>query len=162
VPIEPRWHRLLFPDAEPSDDDALFPATEGLAAQPFGNALRKAYLCNSPSRLLRPGDPLLFYRSRDEQAIFVVGVCEYTFASGDAAEIAARVGKRTVYRFEEIEAMTRNGEVIVLMFRQDRILRNDPITLEELLESQLVHSWPQSITMARSEGLNWLLKRLDE
>jgi len=56
VPIEPRWHRVLFPDAEPVEADALFPATLGLTTQPFGNALRKAYLCNAPSRLLRPGD----------------------------------------------------------------------------------------------------------
>ena len=148
VPIQPRWNGRCSPMLTLK----VVPASEGLAVQPFGNALRKAYSRNSPSRLLRPGDPLLFYRSEDEKAIFVVGVCEYTFASGDAAEIAARVGKRTVYQLEEIEAMTRNGEVLVLMFRQDRILRNDPITLEELLESHLVHSWPQSITKGSIGG----------
>ena len=103
IPIEPRWHRLLFPDAEPVDEDALFPASLGLTTQPFGNALRKAYLSNAPSRLLRPGDPLLFYRSSDERAVHVVGVCEDTLVSRDPAEIVAAVGRRTVYSLEEIE-----------------------------------------------------------
>lgn len=55
VPIEPCWHRVLLPDAEPPDD-ALFPAIDGLKIHPFGNALRKTYLCHSRSRLLHRGD----------------------------------------------------------------------------------------------------------
>lgn len=161
VPIEPRWHRMLFPDAEPADD-ALFPATLGLSVQPFGNALRKAYLCNAPTRLLQPGDPLLFYRSSDEKAVYVVGVCERTVVSRDPAEIAAVVGRRTVYSLDEIDALARNGEVLVVLFRQDRVLRADPITLEELRSARAVAAWPQSISRIRPEGTAWLAQRLDE
>jgi len=160
IPIEPRWHRLLFPDAEPVDEDALFPATLGLTTQPFGNALRKAYLCNAPSRLLRPGDPLLFYRSSDEKAVHVVGVCEDTLVSRDPAEIVAAVGRRTVYSLQEIENLTRRNDVLVVMFRQDRILRSEPITLDELIQGGVLTSWPQSVTKTRPEGTAWLAQRL--
>jgi len=159
VPIEPRWHRVLFPDAEPADN-ALFPATEGLTIQPFGNAIRKAYLCNSPSRLLRRGDVLLFYRSGDEKAVFVVGVCENVMVSSNAEHIAATVGRRTVYSVDDIAALAKRSEVLVLQFRQDRIL-TEPIDLEELVAAQVVRSWPQSITRSRGEGAEWLAQRLD-
>lgn len=159
VPIEPRWHRVLFPDAEPVDG-ALLPATAGLAIQPFGNAIRKAYLCNSSSRLLRPGDTLLFYRSEDEKAVYVVGVCEDVMVSASAEHIAATVGRRTVYSMDDIAAMARNRDVLVVQFRQDRILTEEPIDLEELLAAGVIRSWPQSITRTRPEGLEWLTQRL--
>lgn len=161
VPIEPRWHRVLFPDAEPEEPEALFPARLGLANYPFGNALRKAYLSNSPSRLLAPGDPLLFYRSQDEKAVYVVGICEDTLVSRDPAEIAAFVGRRTVYAYADIEDLCRRGVVLSVMFRQDRVLRDDPITLDELTSSGLLRSWPQSIARLHQEGLPWLRQRLD-
>jgi GNAT superfamily N-acetyltransferase len=160
IPIEPRWHRVLFPDAEPVKEEGLFPESQGLVNQPFGNALRKAYLCNSPTRLLGPGCPLLFYRSQDEQAVFVIGVCEETLVSREAAEIAAHVGRRTVYTYEEIEGLTRRGDVLVVRFRQDRILRDDPITLDDLKQAGLARTWPQSIARTRPEGLTWLQQRL--
>lgn len=160
IPIEPRWHRLLFPDAEPVED-ALFPAIDAVTA-PFGNALRKAYLCKTPSRTLNPGDPVLFYRSGDEQAVHVVGVCESTLASRDPDQIAAEVGQRTVYSLDQITAMTEQAEVLVVVFRQDRILRDRPISLAEARAAGLVRSHPQSIMRARSEGLGWLRQRLDE
>lgn len=160
VPIEPRWHRVLFPDAEPPDD-ALFPVTEGLKIQPFGNALRKAYLCRSPSRLLRSGDTMLFYRSGDEQAVYVVGVCEDVFVSGDPDEIAAAVGRRTVYSLDDITGLTRKGPVLVIQFRQDRVL-SDPIEREELTSAKVVRSWPQSITRVNQEGEAWLTRRVAE
>lgn len=162
VPIEPRWHQVLFPDAEPLDPQGgLFPKFLGLQTQPFGNALRKAYLCNSPTRLLSPGSPLLFYRSQDEKAVFVVGVCEQTHVSRDPAEIAALVGRRTVYSYSQIEELARLGEVLVVLFRQDRVLRQDPITLEDLQREGVSLTWPQTITRTRTEGARWLQQRLD-
>lgn len=160
VPIEPRWHRALFPDAEPVG--GLFSEQLVSPNHAFGNALRKAYLCNASTRLLEPGDPLLFYRSHDEKAVYVVGVCERTLVSRDPLEIAATVGRRTVYSFEEIEQLTSRGEVLVVMFRQDRVLRGEPITLSEILGSGLARSWPQTIGRVRKEGIPWLKERLGE
>lgn len=162
VPIEPRWHRLLFPDAEPArlDEETLFSATVGVETHPFGNALRKAYLCHAATRQLRPGDPLLFYRSRDEQAVFVIGVCESVHRSTKADEIAALVGRRTVYTYAEIQGQVQRNEVLVVLFRQARVLRADPITLDDLIAANAARGWPQTIQEVREEGLGWLQQRL--
>ncbi|TCJ21655.1 hypothetical protein [Nocardioides jejuensis] len=159
VPIEPRWHRVLFPDAEP-EEGALFSAAD-VGTRPFGNALRKAYLCNASTRLLKPGDPLLFYRSHDEKAVFVIGVCESTLVSQDPDEILAEVGNRTVYPLADIKALARRGDVLVVKFRQDRVLRANPITIDELRAAKAVNGWPQQIQRIREEGREWLSIRSD-
>lgn len=161
VPIEPRWHRLLFPDAEPAHlDSALFPLSAGVTTHPFGNALRKAYICHANTRKLRPGDPLLFYRSGDEKAVFVVGVCESIHASSNADEIAALVGRRTVYTYAQIQAQVKHKEVLVVLFRQAKVLRADPLTLEDLKAAGAARAWPQTIQKTRPEGTAWLTQRL--
>lgn len=134
VPIEPRWHRLLFPDGEPVED-TLFPATLGLSAQPFGNALRKAYLCNASSRLLRPGDPLLFYRSRDQKAVYVVGVCEDTLVSQEPDEIIATVGRRTVYSLQEIQ------QRVLPRTERRRARQHAPAELMAMVRPEIYGSW---------------------
>lgn len=158
VPIEPRWHRWLFPDAEA--DDGLFPIALGAGSQPFGNALRKAYLCHAQARSVRPGDPLLFYRSRDQQAVTVVGVCEQVHVSSSPTDIAALVGRRTVYTYAQIEDQTQSAPVLVLLFRQCLVLRNDPVTLEDLVRHGLLRAHPQSVTRVHQKGLPWLRVRL--
>lgn len=162
VPIEPRWHRLLFPDAEPAhlDTETLFSATVAVETHPFGNALRKAYLCRAATRRLEPGDPLLFYRSKDERAVFVVGICESVTVSADVDEIAALVGRRTVYTYAEIQDQVQHGELLVVLFRQARVLRADPITLDDLQAAGAARGWPQTIQQIRQEGIEWLRQRL--
>ncbi len=159
VPVRPRWHRVLFPDAErtPEETGALFPADLALGAQPFGNALRKAYICHAKTRRIRKGDALLFYRSGDERAVFVVGVCESVHVSGDPDEIAGVVGRQTVYTYDDIVRQTLNGLVVAIMFRQARVLSRDPITIADLLGAEVLRGHPQSATEFRSEkGVRWL------
>jgi predicted RNA-binding protein with PUA-like domain len=122
--------------------------------------LRKAYLCHANTRQLSPGDPLLFYRSGDEQAIFVVGVCESIHASTNADEIAALVGSRTVYTYDQIQAQVKHKEVLVVLFRQARVLRADPITLDDLRTAGAARGWPQTLQKIRPEGTAWLTQRL--
>ena len=61
-----------------------------------------------------------------------MGVCESVTASIDADEIAALVGRRTVYTYAQIQAQVQHGEVLVVLFRQARVLRADPITIDDL------------------------------
>lgn len=160
VPIVPAWHRILFPDAEPTPEPTLFPEQFGLQTYPFGNALRKAYLCHSPSRLVAAGDTLLFYRSGDLKAVQVIGVCEKIFVSQDPDEIAAVVGQRTVYSLSDIGRMAARGPVVIIRFRQDRILQKPPIDLSELIANGVLKSWPQSLTKVPSNSLPWLTDRV--
>lgn len=161
VPIQPRYHALLFPETEPQRlllDDP----------QPYGCAIRKAYLCNSRTQQLRCGDVLLFYKSKSdgkeptlhEQAIVCVGVVEKVVRSSEAASIAREVGRRTVYRYAEIEAMA-SRPVLAILFRHAVTLRK-PLGLAEILSQRLLQGVPQSIAEVRGEVTTWTISRVLE
>ncbi len=153
VPIQPRFHAILFPEGEVQTQLAVLP-------RPYGNALRKAYLCNAPIRRLGGGDTLLFYRSHDARAVTALGVVEEVLVSRDADEIVAMVGQRTVYSYDEIRRLAR-GEVLAILFRQDRLLEH-PISLQELQSHGAIRTAPQSITSLSGGAVEWLAERVDE
>jgi len=152
VPIKPIYHRMLFPDAERALQLSLAPG-------PYGNALKKAYLCHAATRQLQPGDTLLFYRSGDAKSVTAVGVLEDALVSADPIEVARFVGKRTVYDFEQIEGMSQRREILALLFRQATLL-DDPIDLAELQIEGKVRQWPQTVSAFPREGTEWLRGRL--
>jgi len=164
VPIEPRWHDQLFPEQAPerrSEQLELF-ATGTPVTQPWGNALRKAYLCNSPTRQIRAGDVLLFYRSTDRQSVSAIGIVEDTLRSADPDEIVRFVGRRTVYSPQEIAYMARSVRgVLSVLFRQDRF-QEPPWTLENLRAVNVLRGWPQSITKLTGARAEWVRERLAE
>ncbi|HEY8211695.1 MAG TPA: GNAT family N-acetyltransferase [Myxococcaceae bacterium] len=147
VPIQPRFHRLLFPDAE-----AQLSLSAG--AHPFGNAIRKAYLCHAQIRQIEPGAILLFYRSETERSVRVVGVAEDTLVSDNAAAIARFVGTRTVYALRDIEEMARQS-VLAILFRQARIV-SPPMPLTQLQQVGVLRQPPQSIMRVPEATLPWV------
>lgn len=151
VPIRPQYHRILFPECEKQ----LLLGTE---VHPFGNSIRKAYLCHSQIRQVEPGNVLLFYRSQDHQAITAIGVAEETLVSDDAAEIARYVGKRTVYPYSEIKRMAEKP-VLALLFRLSRTL-GDPWPLDLLKRAGIVKRAPESIMEVRKEAIEWIADQL--
>ena len=157
VPIEPRWHDQLFPEQAPRHQAAqlaLFGAAE-VQTHPWGNAIRKAYLCNAATNQVREGDVLLFYRSSD-QRFSAVGIVEEVIRSSDADEVMQFVGRRTVYSASEITEMARRARgVLAIRFRQDRFLEQ-PLTLADMKMAGALRSWPQSITRLRQEGMPWV------
>jgi L-amino acid N-acyltransferase YncA len=150
VPIQPTYHRALFPEGEDPPP---------LVVEAFGNALRKAYLSNAPVRRIGRGALLLFYRSHDEQAVTAVGVVEDVLMSRDPLAIQHFVGNRTVYTEAQIEELC-TSEVLVILFRFDRML-DVPITLVALIERGLLSAHPQTITQARPGGIQWLREILE-
>ena len=60
VPIQPQYHEILFPDyLSPSQAQMrLFRAPNSA-----GNAIKLAYLCHTPTKSVRSGDVMLFYRT---------------------------------------------------------------------------------------------------
>lgn len=80
--------------------------------------------------------------------------------STKAEQIAAVVGRRTVYSMAEIHEMARTREVLVVQFRQDRILSSEPVGIEELVMAGVIQRSPQSITKTRPEGAAWLARRI--
>jgi hypothetical protein len=154
VPVEPRWHDLLFPDY-------MAQLSLMTGEHPYGNALRKAYLSNANTRRVQPGATLLFYRSHDLSAVTVVGVVERVVIS-DVPEVVARhVGRRTVYTFDDITRLCRAARpVLAVLFRQDRLLE-PPWPRHKLEAAGVLNGQPQSITEVRNEeGRHWLQQRL--
>ncbi|MEQ1903945.1 MAG: GNAT family N-acetyltransferase [Pirellulaceae bacterium] len=150
VPIEPKYHRLLFPELE-----TQVSFWNGETA--FGNSIRKAYLCHSPTKMLSPGDLLLFYRSQDFRNIQALGVVESTIRTSSPLALMEYVGQRTVYSKAEIEELCQS-EVLAILFRQ--VSLNVRITLDQLRSSGAVLSPPQSITRIRKTAVPWIQKML--
>lgn len=152
IPIQPRYHMLLFPEAERQLQ--LIPGLH-----PFGNSIKKAYLSLAKTRSIAAGSVLLFYRSDDWQAVTSIGIAEDALVSSSPPEIARYVGKRTVYSLPEIEQMCERGEVLALLFRQARLLR-PPIPLSDLQREHALSGPPQSIVRLSEEALPWIRSRL--
>lgn len=109
VPIQPSYHRSLFPDFDPVP--GYQHTLDGTVSPTYaaGNAIRKAYLSNSATGKVRPGDVLLFYRSQDVQAVTRIGLVEETRVCQTPTEIIDFVGNRTVLSDDVLKEMcTRN------------------------------------------------------
>lgn len=161
VPIEPRWHDQLFPEQAPQQQSTqltLFGAAEE-AIHPWGNALRKAYLCSSPTNQIQSGDCLLFYRS-GYQSVSAVGIVEGVQRTAEVDELIRFVGGRTVYSVDEIGDMARRARgVLAIRFRQDRFLE-PPLTLTDMQLAGVLKSWPQSITQLKGSARTWTRDQL--
>lgn len=155
VPIQPTFHVSLFPELSASQRP-LFSTFQ----KPCGNSIRKAYLCHSPTRKIRPGDNLCFYRSRDLSALTCLGVVEETYRSTSSKEIARYVGKRTVYSYPEIESLCKK-EVLAILFRLSRPITPN-ITLRNLMENSILKAQPQSITELNQSSTKWIRAKIEK
>lgn len=151
IPILPTFARILFPESR--SQWHLFPGTH-----PFGNAIRKAYLCNSPIRSIKCGSILVFYRSHALRGMISIGVTEDTVVSQSVDEIARVVARRTVYTLREIEKMCRR-QVLAILFRQARVC--EPIIpVRSLVRYGVFRRPPQSIMLIEGDGLTWLKQQV--
>ena len=139
VPIQPRYHEILFPETQ-----RQIPLAVSLP-ESAGNAIKKAYLCRAQTRQIQTGDVLLFYRSGDSQAITTIGIVEKAEILTGCDRIMSMVSKRTVYSYEEVEKGFGNGETLVLLFRVARHLGKNEVAYERLKEIGAVSGPIQSI-----------------
>lgn len=162
VPIEPRWHDQLFPDWPGKDTQLEIPGIPTQRAMPWGNALRKAYICNSNVGKLKPGDNILFYRSYDESAVTALGVIEVAIRTTNPDEVISLVGGRTVYSPSQIADLCDHSRgALVILFRQDRFI--EPAwPLARCQREGILRGVPQTITQSREEGSEWLNRQLAE
>ena len=149
VPIRPVFEAILFPERQTQGD--FFGGTH-----PFGNGIRKAYLCHSGTTSLAAGDVLAFYRSVDTQAVVSLGTVDSVMRSEVSNEITRFVARRTVYTASQIDHMCLEGAVLAIQFRQ--LLRDfEPIPGKELKKKGI--STPQSLARLTPEALPWFRQR---
>jgi len=154
VPIIPKFHDRLFQDYQKRQ----MRITEYIGFNPQGNTIKKAYLTHSRIRRIRPGDIVLFYRSKDQQRITSLGVVEEVHVSlTDENEILRIVGKRSVFTYDEIQEMVK-APVTVIIFRHHFYFQN-PLHLNELIKDNILGSAPQSITEISHKKYDYIKKR---
>lgn len=141
VPIRPEFHRILFPDYQSiaNQQRDMFPV-ENYA----GNAIKMAYLSHAQTNTIEPGSVLLFYRSGDEQALTSIGVVESYEQLSDPDAIIAKVKRRTVYTFGDIQKMAEKP-TRVLLFRFVRHFSR-AVPCSELIQNRVLKGRPQSLT----------------
>lgn len=165
IPITPQWYEDLFPDAEYTGPDTIVLFGSVATPKAHGNAIRKAYLCHSPTKSIPPGSTLLFYRSQGKKggqgSIVAVGVSELSHRSDDPTETIGLSFKRTVYSADDVAGLHQDGkQVLTLLFRHDRFLE-PPWPLEALVSNRVITAWPQSIVRVKNEeGIAWVEAQL--
>ncbi len=147
VPIRPEFHEILFPDR-------AVPANQTLPLfKPFndaGNAIKLAYLCHAQTKIMKPGDIVLFYRSRDEKNITSLGVIEEYGIYKNSDQIARKVSRRTVYTMDDITKIAEKPTKVML-FRL--IGHTDNQLSQQWLETnRVLKGPPQSITKISHES----------
>jgi hypothetical protein len=140
VPIQPTYHQILFPDYAATSGQQL-PLFQ--AFNQAGNAIKLAYLCYAHTKIMSPGDIVLFYRSGDERAITSLGVVESYETLHDSEAVASRVKRRTVYSMEEISKIVVQP-TRVMLFRLVKHFQQPPSS-EWLKFKCITKGAPQSI-----------------
>jgi hypothetical protein len=116
VPIQSAYHRKLFPEIAFGRELPLFPSADfgpiltHQADRTPGNTIRKVYLCRARTTMIRPGDILLFYMSKDEnlaasQSITTLAIAEQVTDISDADDLIKHSAKRSVYSADEMRQM---------------------------------------------------------
>jgi GNAT superfamily N-acetyltransferase len=152
VPIQPQYHRILFPDfGNPGESlPANHPRTD------VCNAMKLAYLCYAPNNRVRPGDVVLFYRTHDLKAITTLGVVEHFEVSESATDIARLVSRRTVYSQGEIVRMAERPTKVMLFRLIEHLPTN--VSYEWLTQKRVIRGYIQSIRTINDESFSRILR----
>jgi ribosomal protein S18 acetylase RimI-like enzyme len=158
VPIQPDYHRRLFPEIAFGKELPLFPRREfGLTLSPGptrkpGNTIRKVYLCRASTNRLRAGDLLFFYMSKDvqyeaSQSLTTLGVVQQTNEVHNLQDLMRLTAKRSVFSGQELEDLLAASEAPIKVIDFLLVGHLDPtITLDRLLSGGIfVTQPPQSI-----------------
>lgn len=132
VPIRPEYHHRLFVDYKRRQTTLSEFSGEFIIE---GNAIKKAYICNSV-RKLNPGDILFFYKSKDQE-LTTIGIVEKAFIDQQKDEVIKTVGKRTVYTTEEIGKITEKKRNLVILFIMISHLPNT-LKLDDLITNNIL------------------------
>ena len=156
VPIQPDYHRRLFPEiafvAEIPSNSSFRSGAYVRRGAPAGNTIRKVYLCRAKNTRIRAGDVLLFYMSKDQryaasQSMTTVGIAEQLIHVTAADDLIRLTAKRSVYSAEDMIAMNASPDSPVKMIDFLLVGHSQPPAKLDILLTERVFSNrpPQSI-----------------
>lgn len=156
VPIRQEYHEMLFPESE-LVTQLTFGDMDG--TNTYSNTIKKAYICNSNTNCIQPGDILVFYASEFKRSITTIGIVDNVFNNFSSPEELFHMAiKRTVYSLDAIKNSYKPTSKLIL-FKYYKSL-NKPISYDELIEEKIINSVPMSIVKIKNK--NRLKKMLDE
>lgn len=158
VPIQPEYYCKLFPEIAFGRELPLFPTEEfgpilsqGEERTP-GNTIRKVYLCRAKTTMIRPGDVLLFYMSKDEsyaatQSITTIGIAEQVINVSTTDDLVRHTAKRSVFSADDLATMNPRPSSPIKVIDFLLIGHLQPaVPLSDLLEQGVFNNRPpQSI-----------------
>jgi len=155
IPIRPEYHEKLFLEYR-NRTPSLFEQAGNLIIE--GNTIKKAYICHTVSRKIRPGDVLLFYRSWDNKELTSICTVEDIFHKiKKYEEIIKIVGKRSVYTKDDLfDILKQSPATIIIFFLHFELKRY--ISLHNLQEAGIVRRAPQSVMEISNERYQQILK----
>ena len=158
IPIRPNFHKKLFPDFIGKDHQLTLLTLE----RSEGNSIKKAYICNSSSRLINKGDILLFYQTQERKSVTTIGTVEAVYYGlRDAEQIFKLIAKRTVFNLEEVKECC-TSDVTVILFNQNFNLENE-VEYNQMEQNNIVNGYIQSITNIDDERYRKVIKdNIDE
>jgi predicted nucleic acid-binding protein len=174
VPIKPAYHTVLFPEIADVGGTPLFPDDRFLLASSVqadrtpGNTIRKVYISRSPTRSLGAGDILLFYLSKSpdlvrSQSVTTIGIVEKTVEATSFADLARRVGRRSVYSSADLQEMQPSDSRPVLVIDFLLIGHFHPhVDLDGLNAAGVFNGKPSQSLKKISESAYQALRRMTE
>ena len=142
VPIRPEYAQILFPELELQRE---IPGLERLA--PCGRAIRKAYVCKTPTKKIRKGDLIFFYESERGKSVVASAFVEDVASSKKGEEILKFIGKRSVYSREQIESEFADGTsritAIKFIYCEGFPLK-ERVSIDKLKKEGILKGAPQS------------------
>lgn len=157
VPIREGYHDILYPDLLENGSGAQGPARPG-------NAIRKVYVCRSPSNLASPGSVLFFYKGKSgalSQVVTAIGVLEDVTYAKSTKELIQKTGGRSAYSKADLAKWkaSRKRPVKVINFLHVGYMKS-PLHLGELQSLGAIKGPPpQSICRLEGGVLMKMLKR---
>lgn len=146
IPIQPRYHQILFPELRRQQD--IFSSISNSA----GNSIKQAYLSRCTCKSIMPGDVIFFYMSEDEMAVTSYGIVDDFVIERDPEVICQLVSKRTVYSYGEIvEMASGDRDVKVILFRFINHLKKK-LTFDQLKNLGVAKGYIQSVTTLSKEN----------
>lgn len=141
IPIRPEFHERLFTDFGSRQTNLREHAGEFIIE---GNTIRKAYLTHSKVKRIRPGDVVLFYRSRDLRGLTSLGVIESVYQGmTDPGPIMNLIRKRTVYTPEEVKRFAKTPTTVILF--NWHVHFASVLGIDELKHAGILKGNPQSV-----------------
>lgn len=153
-PVIPKYHKLLFEDAE-GEYQISIDDTQGKNTS--ANAIKKAFISNAKIKKIKSGDIVLFYASHNKKAITALGIVETTWNKFESQEeIFKIVRKRTAYDEEELKKVTQLDS-LVIMFKHYITFKN-PITYDFLYNNRIVNGYIQGPISIEREDLKKIIE----